>query len=117
MMAALYMSVYKKAKSENLKKQSAFKISDSEPKSSSEYFYLKAKEFQHFQYILHLTRDCIPRLKKIRRSTDQTNLVLPRNVYIRIGIVGKYTEQNLSLLSKRRGNYFIEIYFRKYNQN
>lgn len=58
MMAALYMSVYKKAKSENLKKKSAFKISDSEPKSSSEYFYLKAKEFQHFQYILHLTRDC-----------------------------------------------------------
>lgn len=87
---------------EKEKTNSTGRKSDSEPKSSSEYFYLKAKEFQHFQYILHLTRDCIPRLKKIRRSTDQTNLVLPRNVYIRIGIVGKYTEQNLSLLSKRR---------------
>lgn len=76
--------------------------SDAEPNSSLEYIYLKASEFQHFQYILRLTRDCFHRLEKIRKSTDQIDLVLPRDVYIRIGIVGKYKDHNLSLLSKRK---------------
>lgn len=91
-------------------------ISDAQPKSPLEYIYFKAKEFQHFQYILNLTRECIHRLEKIRNNKDQIKLVLPQDVYIRIGIVGKYTEHNLSLLSKKKGNLafrYVDIFLTK----
>lgn len=78
-----------------------------EPKIPIDYVYLKAKEFQHFHYILNMTRGCIPRMEKVRKTEDEANIVLSEDFLIRIGIIGKYTDQNLGLLSKKKVKYGI----------
>lgn len=76
--------------------------SETESKSSVQYFYYNAKHFQHFHYIYNLMRDCHERIESLRRTNDRINC-MAENVIIKIGIAGEFTEDKLDLISKRRG--------------
>lgn len=72
--------------------------------SPIEYFYYKAaKDFKDFFHAYNLTRDCQSRVQWVLKRNDQIN-TLSTGVVIKIGIAGRFTEDNLSLISKRRGN-------------
>lgn len=72
--------------------------------SPIEYFYYKAaKDFKDFFHAYNLTRDCQSRVQWVLKRNDQIN-TLSTGVVIKIGIAGRFTEDNISLISKRRGN-------------
>lgn len=73
-----------------------------ESKSSVQYIYYNAKHFQHFYYVYNLTRECHDHIESLRKANDRTNF-MAKDVVIKIGIVGEFTEDKLHLLSKRRG--------------
>lgn len=74
--------------------------------SPIEYFYYKAaKDFKDFFHAYNLTRDCQSRVQWVLKRNDQIN-TLSTGVVIKIGIAGRFTEDNLSLISKRRGKVF-----------
>lgn len=77
-------------------------FSEQKSKSSVQYFYYNAKHFQHFQYIYNLMRDCHDPIEGLRRTNDRRNC-MAKDIIIKIGIVGEFTEDKLNLLSKRRG--------------
>lgn len=58
--------------------------------------------FQHFQYSLDLMRDCESRVELVIPMDKETKL--PTNVMVQINIIGEVTENDLKLLSKRKGN-------------
>lgn len=70
--------------------------------SSVQYIYYKAKHFQHFHYIYNLTRDCHDRIERLRKTNDRANF-MTEDIVIKIGIVGKSTEDKLCSLLKRKG--------------
>lgn len=80
-----------------------FAISETESKSSVQYFYYKAKHFEHFHYIYNLVKECNDRIKGLKRNNDRRNC-MAEDVVIKIGFVGEFTEEQLNFLSKRRGN-------------
>lgn len=62
-------------------------------------------------------RDCKSRVEEFQNNSDTTN-TMSKGVYIKIGIVGKFTNDNLNLVSKCKGKVFnvsnmrlIHIYF------
>nr|XP_022304803.1 uncharacterized protein LOC111111906 isoform X2 [Crassostrea virginica] len=57
--------------------------------------------FQHFQYSLDLMRDCESRVELVIPMDKETKL--PTNVMVQINIIGEVTENDLKLLSKRKG--------------
>lgn len=80
-------------------------ISGTESRSKIQYLYYKANTFQHFDYIYKLTREC-----KLRNFGEKHHLCssleitsMPRDVIFKIGIVGAFTEENLRLIAKRKG--------------
>lgn len=74
--------------------------------SPIEYFcYKAAKDFKDFFHAYNLTRDCQSRVQWVLKRNDQIN-TLSTGVVIKIGIAGRFTEDNLSLISKRRGKVF-----------
>lgn len=86
-----------------------YAISEAESKSSVQYFYYKAKHFEHFHYVYNLTRDCYDRiLKRLRRTNDRRNCMAD-DVVIKIGVVGEFSEEKLNFLSQRRGKVFEKI--------
>lgn len=78
------------------------RVSERESNSSVQYIYYKAKHFQHFHYIYNLTRDCHDRIERLRKTNDRANF-MTEDIVIKIGIVGKSTEDKLCSLLKRRG--------------
>lgn len=90
-------------------------ISEAESKSTVYVFY-KAKHFQAFHYYYKLARDCRRRIEKIIKSNDVGD-VMTEDLFIKIGIVGKFNDADLKLISEGRGNInFIvkcelEVYF------
>lgn len=71
--------------------------------SSIQYFYYKAaKDFKDFFYVYNLTRDCQSRVQWLLKKNDQIN-TLSKGVVIKIGIAGRFTVDNLNLISKHRG--------------
>lgn len=67
------------------------------------YIFYKAKYFQAFHYYCKLVRHCRSRTEKILKSKDRGN-VITENVFIKIGIMGEFTDADLKLISKRSGN-------------
>lgn len=73
--------------------------------SKIHYLYYKANNFQHFDYIYKLTRECKLRNfgeKQYSCSSVETT-PMPKDVIFKIGIVGVFTEENLKFISKIKG--------------
>lgn len=83
-------------------KKLIFDFSISETGSIRYLGYKAAKCFQHFHYIYNLTRNCKSRAEEFQNNNDTTN-TMPKGVIIKIGIVGKFTDDNLNLVSKCKG--------------
>lgn len=79
-----------------------------ESKSFVQNIYYNAKYFQHFYYIYNLTRDCHDHIEGLRKASDRANF-MAKDVVIKIGIVGEFTEDKLNLLSKRRGKVYDKM--------
>lgn len=75
-------------------------VSEGESKSTVYVFY-KAKYFQAFHYTYKLARDCRRRIEKIIKSSDVED-AMPEDFFIKIGIVGKFTDADLELISEGR---------------
>lgn len=56
---------------------------------SIKYFHFEAKNFEHFEYVYDLTR-----------NYTQNNEIQPEDIIIKIGVVGKFTDDNLNLFPK-----------------
>lgn len=65
------------------------------------FYYQPAKHFPHFDYFYSLTRKCKLRFERIKNTKGQSKPM--SNVVIRIGIVGWFNDNNLKLISKRKG--------------
>lgn len=81
--------------------QFTFLISGTDSKTPK-YFYFKAKYFQAFHYIYKLARDCRSRIENVLKNNDKRD-EMTEEVFIKIGIVGKFTDADLKLISTGRG--------------
>lgn len=70
---------------------------------SVKYLLWKAKYYEHFHYVYNLVRDCRTRVVKLLPENDLA-YPMPKDVIVKIGIVGDYTEDNVKHISKRPGN-------------
>lgn len=77
---------------------------------SVKYLLWKAKYYEHFHYVYKLVRDCKTRVDMLQKKNDLAN-PMPKDVIVKIGIVGDCTEDNIKLISKRQGNIYIHIKF------
>lgn len=80
-----------------------FVILEADPRPSITYLFWHAKHFQHFHYLYNLARDCQNRVEKLKQSKDLA-IRMPEDVFIKIGIVGNFTKDNVKLISKRSGS-------------
>lgn len=53
-------------------------------------------------------RDCHDHIEGLRKASDRANF-MAKDVVIKIGIVGEFTEDKLNLLSKRRGKVYDKM--------
>lgn len=60
---------------------------------SIEYFHFKVNNFEHFEYIYKLT-------KNYTQNDVLMNDMQLKDIIIKIGVVGKFTEDNLNLFPK-----------------
>lgn len=72
---------------------------EAESKPCRQYLYCKAEEFEHFHFIYDQIWEYKQRLDNENRRHDLT-IVMPKNVVIRIELVGKFTTDNLQLLPR-----------------
>lgn len=79
-------------------------------RQSVKYLFWKAKYYEHFHYVYKLVRDCKTRVDMLQKKNDLAN-PMPKDVIVKIGIVGDCTEDNIKLISKRQGNIYIHIKF------
>lgn len=63
-------------------------------------FYKPAKCFDHFDFVYNRMRDCKSRVEKILNTKERKN-IMPKEVVIKIGIIGNFQEENLDLISRR----------------
>lgn len=71
--------------------------------SKIQFFYYKANNFQHFDYVYKLTRDCkIRNFRGIHCNSIETS-PMPKDVILEIGIVGDFPEENLKFITKSQG--------------
>lgn len=68
-----------------------------EGKESITYFHFKVKNFEHFIYIYNLTRN-------YTQNDGLLNEIKLEDIILKIGVVGKYTDDNLDLLPKGKTN-------------
>lgn len=102
-MLVISIKTYFNNKNIQAQKNIIFDFSISETTGSIRFFgYKAAKCFQHFHYIYNLTRNCKSRVEEFQNNNDTTN-TMPKGVIIKIGIVGKFTDDNLNLVSKCKG--------------
>lgn len=80
-------------------------LSEATSKPSIRYLLGKAICFQHFDYVYNLVRDCKTCVKKL---LTEKNLAypMPKDVIVKIGIIGDYTENGVKLIFKRPGGIF-----------
>lgn len=76
-------------------------LSEAESKPCPQYLYCKAEEFEHFHFIYDQLWEYKQRLDNENKKHDLT-IVMPKNVVVRIELVGKFTNDDLQLLP--RGN-------------
>lgn len=72
---------------------------EAESKPCRQYLYCKAEEFEHFHFIYNQIWEYKQQLDNENRRHDLT-IVMPKNVVIRIELVGKFTIDNLQLLPR-----------------
>lgn len=72
---------------------------EAESKPCRQYLYCKAEEFEHFHFIYGQIWEYKQQLDNENRRNDLT-IVMPKNVVIRIELVGKFTIDNLQLLPR-----------------
>lgn len=63
--------------------------SKNEGEESIKYFHFEAKNFEHFEYVYNLTR-----------KYTQNDEIQLEDIIIKIGVVGKFTDDNLNLFPK-----------------
>lgn len=78
--------------------------------------FWEAKYFEHFQYIYNHTRDCKNRVDKLLKKDDLAD-PMPKDVIIKIGIVGDFTMDNVNLISKKPGSIYSLLTFNLLNKN
>lgn len=72
--------------------------------SKIQFFYYKANNFQHFDYIYKLIRDCkLRNFREIRCNSIETT-PMPKDVILEIGTVGDFPEEILNLITKSKGD-------------
>lgn len=87
-------------------------LSEAESKLFRQYFYCKAEEFEHFHFIYNQIWEYKQRLDNENKRHDLT-VVMPKNVVIRIELVGNFTNDDLKLLPKGKVTSLIfSIYLR-----
>lgn len=69
--------------------------------TSIKYFYINAKYFPHFHYVINLAKDCELRLEKVIKSENRRKCKPYKDVMVKV--VGNLTDDNLNLLSKVKG--------------
>lgn len=69
-----------------------------ESKPSIEYFYLKTKDLSYFEYAYNIIN--YPRWMK----TDKQTITMHMDIIIKIGVVGKFTNHNLTFLPEDKRN-------------
>lgn len=72
---------------------------EAESKPFRQYLYCKAEEFEHFHFIYDQIWEYKQQLDNENRRHDLT-IEMPKNVVIRIELVGKFTIDNLQLLPR-----------------
>lgn len=65
-------------------------------------YYKSGSVFKNFTYLYHLTRNCKSRVDLMRMITNNA-APMPKHFMIKIGIAGKFTSDDLKLISKRTG--------------
>lgn len=75
--------------------------------------FWKANSFDHFNHVYNLMRDCNTRVEMLLKKNNRPYF-MPKDVIVKIGIVGDYTKDNVNLISKRAGRiYSHNIYLLK----
>lgn len=82
---------------------SVLTISEGVPIELIHYWFYQSEQFPRFQYIYNQTRDCKIRIEKAGMGRIRTHK-MSKNVNIKIGIIGKFTDKDYNLISKRKGN-------------
>lgn len=72
------------------------------------YLFWKGKYYEHFHYVDNLVKDCKTRVDMLQMKNDLA-YPMPKDVIVKIGIVGDYTEDNIKLISKRQGSISFKI--------
>lgn len=105
-MLVISIKTYFNNKNIQAQKNIIFDFSISETTGSIRFFGYKAEKcFQHFHYIYNLTRNCKSRVEEFQNIKDTSN-IMSKGVVIKLGIVGKFTDDNLNLVSKFKGKEF-----------
>lgn len=80
-------------------------------------FYQPDQDFNHFHYAYNLIRNCESRVENIHLSKEQKRNLMPKDVVIKIGIVGIFHEDNLHLISGGLCAFFVNTYSSLYQYN
>eukprot|EP00105_Crassostrea_gigas_P039428 XP_019923576.1 PREDICTED: uncharacterized protein LOC105330336 [Crassostrea gigas] len=75
---------------------------DAASRPSVKNLFWKAKYFEHFHHVYSLVMDCKTRVEWLLENNGQA-YQMPEDLTVKIGIVGRYTENNVNLISKRPG--------------
>lgn len=70
------------------------------------------KQFQHFQYVYNQTAGCQSRLEKLRNNVVSTTQ-MAKDIFIKIRILGDFKDEDLNLISKKAGKFFMTYYNEK----
>lgn len=68
--------------------------------------FWKAKDFEHFHHVYSLVRDYKTRVEWLLENNGLA-YQMPEDLAVKIGIVGRYTEDNVNLISKRPGSIYL----------
>lgn len=77
-------------------------------------FYQPGQDFNHFHYVYNLIRNCESRVENIHLSKQQKKNLMPKDVVIKIGIVGFFHEDNLHLISGGTCTFFVNTHIHLY---
>lgn len=73
-------------------------------------FYQPGQDFDHFHYVYNLIRNCESRVENIHLSKEKKRNLMPKDVVIKIGIVGIFHEDNLHLISGGTCTFFVNTH-------
>ena len=89
-----------------LKEFLTFSEADLTQSLAEEHFFYKPKCFPHFMYISKLVRNLKSGVEKVIKM-GEAETALQTDVLIKIAYVGEITEENLRLVTKKKGEIFL----------